>query len=209
MTRLDEFLLNRVSGISSLRKFIERFSTRSDGALVKETGKAPLRLFLARFTYLREAAAPSDRGMLPARLLPASIRVWRPGSTPISSGMIPERPLPDRSSRTSEVRFAMQPCCSLPWSCTDLRSTDTTRTGRLELQLTPRQLQKLSESVLHDPRTPCGSAEMPDLKQSRAWRSASDLLPGCAEENVESFDRKMKMLHRRSVCAWRGDGDLE
>jgi hypothetical protein len=122
--------------------------------------------------------------------------------------MLPEISLPEKSSCTSEVRFATQ-LCNLPWSCTDLRSRDTTRTGRLELQLTPPQLKKLSESVRHDPRTPLGSAEMPDLKQSRAWRSASDLLPGCAEENVALVDRKTKMLHSRSVCAWRRDGDLE
>lgn len=203
MTSLDELLLNMVTGIIPARIFMDRFSTRSDGALGKESGITPLRLFPARLTYLREGdATPSDGGMLPERMLPASIRVWRPGSVATSSGMVPEIWLPERSNLTSEVRFAMQLCSSVPWSRTDLSSRDSTRSGRLELQLTPRQPQKLSESALHDVRTRRGSSEMPDLKQSRAWRSASDLLPGCADENAELFERKTRTLvHRRSVCA--------
>lgn len=83
MTSLDELLLNMVTGIIPARIFMDRFSTRSDGALGKESGITPLRLFPARLTYLREGdATPSDGGMLPERMLPASIRsleAWKRG----------------------------------------------------------------------------------------------------------------------------------
>lgn len=71
------------------------------------------------------------------------------------------------------------------------------------LQLTPCQLQKLSESLRHDPRTPAGSLEMPDLKQRRACRSLSELLLACADESIIVLeDRNMRRLQRRKG-AWQ------
>jgi hypothetical protein len=81
--------------------------------------------------------------------------------------------------------------------------------GRLVLQLIPLQLQKLSESSRHDRRTLCGSAEMLDLKQRRACRSASELLVVCAAEKVALLqDRKMSTPCRRNRKQL-GDGGLD
>ena len=71
---------------------------------------------------------------------------------------------------------------SVPVSSVDLSWRDTARIGRVVLQVTPRQPQKLS--LRHDRRTPAGSLEMPDLKQRRACRSSSVLLVACADENM-------------------------
>ena len=118
--------------------------------------------------------------------------------------MFPEIELFERSIFTREVRFAIQ-LDIFPLSCTDLNSKDTTRIGRAVPQVTPCQLQKLSDSLLHDPRTTAEFPETPDLKQRRACRSSSDLLLvcDCADESgtvVE--DSNMKRLHRKK-CAWR------
>lgn len=77
----------------------------------------------------------------------------------------------------------------------DLSWRETTRIGRVVLQLTPRQPQKLSDSLRHDPRTLAGSLEMPALKQRRACRSSSVLLVACADENtIVLEDRNMRMV---------------
>lgn len=92
---------------------------------------------------------------------------------------------------------------SVPLSSVDLNCMDTTRIGRVMLQVTPCQLQKLSESLCHDPRTPSGSLEMPDLKQRRACRSSSVLLLACADVNIIVLEeRTMRMVQRRK-SAWR------
>lgn len=94
---------------------------------------------------------------------------------------------------------------SVPVSCVDLNWRDTTRIGRVVLQVTPCQPQKLSESLRHDPRTPAGSLEMPDLKQRRACRSSSVLLVACADENIIVLeDRNMRMVQRRKSAWWDG-----
>ena len=84
---------------------------------------------------------------------------------------------------------------SVPVSSVDLSWRDTTRIGRVVLQVTPRQPQKLSESLRHDPRTRADPLEMPDLKQRRACRSLSDLLLACADVNTTVLeDRNMRMV---------------
>jgi hypothetical protein len=77
---------------------------------------------------------------------------------------------------------------------------DTTRIAGLILQVTPCQLQKLRESFCHDPRTPAGSLEMPDLKQRRACRSSSVLLVACADENTIVLEDKNMRVQRRKIA---------
>jgi hypothetical protein len=140
----------------------------------------------------------NDGGMLPSRELPVSISVLSLGRAPSSSGIFPERPLFEMSMRTREVSVAMQ-LDNCPRSCRELRSIDTTRIGTAVLQVTPFQLQKLSESLRHDARTPLGSWEMPDLKQRRACRSSSVLLLICCDESGRvAKDREMKAPHRKN-----------
>jgi hypothetical protein len=78
---------------------------------------------------------------------------------------------------------------------------ETTRIVGVRLQVTPCQLQKLRESLCHDPRTPAGSLEMPDLKQRRACRSSSVLLVACADENIDVLEDKTMRVQRRKR-AW-------
>lgn len=94
---------------------------------------------------------------------------------------------------------------SVPVSGADLNCMDTARIGRVMLQVTPCQLQKLSDSLRHDLRTPAGSLETPALKQRRAWRSSSDLLLACADVNtIVLEDRNMRMAQRRKSAWWDG-----
>ena len=58
-------------------------------------------------------------------------------------------------------------------------------------QVTPFQLQKLSESLLHESSIPMGSKLIPDLKQRRAWRSISDLFAGAAASIVVVKEKRM------------------
>lgn len=83
----------------------------------------------------------------------------------------------------------------LPVRCEELSSRCTTRDGYDELQVTPLQLQKLSESSIHELRTPSRSNKMPDLKQRRAFRSLSDLFD-CAAASIAVLKKvKMSKLH--------------
>ena len=74
--------------------------------------------------------------------------------------------------------------------------------------MTPLQLQKSSEPLRHDPRTLPGSAEMLDLKQRRAFRSASGLLLVCADEKVALLEVSETRTPYRKKSRWPGDGDL-
>jgi hypothetical protein len=63
--------------------------------------------------------------------------------------------------------------------------------------------------VFHDPKTWCGSLEIPDLKESRAWRSISDPLPmDCAavlDDNKRRWVRRMRVPRgeiEREVPTW-------
>lgn len=63
--------------------------------------------------------------------------------------------------------------------------------------LTPFHLQKWTD-VFHEMKAPVGSV-MLCLKHSRACKSVSDLLLGCADEGVIVLqDRKMRRLQRRN-----------
>ena len=64
-------------------------------------------------------------------------------------------------------------------------------------QVTPFQLQKLSESLLHESSIPMGSKLIPDLKQRRAWRSISDLFVGAAASIVVVKEKKMTKVQNR------------
>lgn len=64
--------------------------------------------------------------------------------------------------------------------------------------MTPFHLQKCRD-MLHELKAPVGSLVMLCLKQSRACKSVSDLLLGCADEGVIVLqDRKMRRLQRRN-----------
>lgn len=190
-----DFLSNKVEGISPERLLRDSMSLVSEEQLDNERGIPPVRVLFARLTWLRELLLPNESGMLPSRLLPTIFSVWRFGSLPSSSGIVPDRRLPPRFIKDREVRSARHPDIC-PESCAEARFRETTRGGNFVPQVTPFQLQKLSELLLHESRMPMGSL-IPDLKQRRAWRSISDLFAGAAASIAVVKEKRMSKEKNR------------
>lgn len=117
---------------------------------------------------------------------------------PSLGGMLPWRLLFDSWSVIREVRLAMQGDM-VPVMPSDERSIAMTRGGLRELQVTPSQLQKFKDVLLHEDRTLDGP-ESWDLKQRRACLSPVSL------QMANDMLQKMKWQRTHAMF---GDRTLE
>uniref|UniRef100_J3MFC7 Uncharacterized protein n=1 Tax=Oryza brachyantha TaxID=4533 RepID=J3MFC7_ORYBR len=91
----------------------------------------------------------SSAGMLPSKEFMLRLRFLSSLRKPSLDGMLPWKLLSDSCSVVREVRLAMQGDM-VPVMPSDARSIATTRCGRRALQVTPSQLQRFKDVLLHD-----------------------------------------------------------
>ena len=106
-TILRDLLVPKDLGMLPISMFSDSIKVWRAGNLWK-SGIVPTRWFSVRLTCMRDLLVPRDLGMIPSRMFTERIINCSCRSVPNSSGMLPEKRFSERSSRSSDVRLAIQ-----------------------------------------------------------------------------------------------------
>uniref|UniRef100_A0A0E0ABC5 Uncharacterized protein n=1 Tax=Oryza glumipatula TaxID=40148 RepID=A0A0E0ABC5_9ORYZ len=143
---VSDEVLNRDFGSSPLRLLLMSLSTWRDELFAKDSGMLPVISLFPRSTYLREKLLPRDGGISSVSLLLVRTSACSLERFPKAEGILPCKFV------IREVKLAMQGDM-VPLMPSDERSIAMIRGGLRALQVTPSQLQKFKDVLLHEDRT--------------------------------------------------------